>query len=1257
MLAALALRPGEVVSAAKLADALWGEQPPPSWNKVVPGCVMRLRRVLGADTIETVADGYRLVVPGDEVDTRRFERLVGRAHELLTLGEPERAGHLAGEALGLWRGSPFGDLDGWDAGQIEAARLEELRLDTEELRLDAALRAGRFRDVLGEAQARVAEAPLRERRWAILATAQYQAGRQGEALRTLHRARTVLATELGVDPGPELVALEQAVLRQDPSLVARDASPEPTTTCPYPGLVSYDVGDADTFFGRDAEIIECLRRLATVGVLAVVGPSGSGKSSLVRAGVAAALARDGRKVVVVTPGAHPMDALSAVGDPRPAQVLVVDQCEQAVSLCTDTGERSRFFAALAELALRTPVVVAMRADRLSDAATQPGFARLVERGLHLLGPMAEPELRAAIEGPARQAGLLLEAGLVDLLVLEVEGEPGALPLLSHALRQTWERREDRVLTVDGYQASGGIRGAISHTAEEVYQRVPADRRAELRDLMLRLVGSSIDGEPVSTPVPRRSLATGLDHDDLVDLLVDARLVTSDDGVIELSHEALARAWPRLHGWLDDDADGQRIFRHLSGAADAWDSMGRPDTELYRGVRLRTTLEWQERTQPTLTATERDFLDDARRHTDAEARREGRTRRRRRGLVAAVALLVVGAALAGLLAFRQAERAEVAGVTADARRAAALAGDADAVDQALLLALEAVDLQDSGETRAGLLTALLRSPALIDSYYYDTGTPRDRQNPVVAASPDGETLIAGDGAVVAAHEADTLDVVYTFDAPMSQAVYRPDGDQLAVSTHTFGSDARGDVVFDTIPVRLLNAATLEPEPAQLGGWPPGAVEARDLDYSADGRRLAANLCVQHDWSIWDFTCTATVWDLSAPEHPIQSIPIRRAWDVALSPDRGLLYVGSYAPALEVYDVATGALLRSIALTPDLAAGNTAALFAPLEISPDGTTIAVRDRNDVVLLDADTLTERARMTGHRAMVGVMQFSYDGTRLASGSDDGAIVVWDIATGSEVEQLLGHTESVRALAFGRHDDTLYSAATDQRLLAWDLRGDRRFIPRLATFPDPDGPASDVLAVPAPDGETVAHFQTRSHFRDTLRFLDLADGQLGEAIVRGANEAWAWRPPGFEELATADDGGFVLVWNWRRGTVRQRQVASAGVPSISYTPDGSEIVGLDGAASIYRVDADTLEPIGEPIPLEPDTAEAGDEPPVHPDTDSLTISPDGRTAFAALTAGTSAWVDLAEGRILHQDDLGLEPARTALSPDGRRLAVAANTG
>ncbi len=183
-------------------------------------------------------------------------------------------------------------------------------MEAEEAGLDASLRAGRHRDVLGEAQVLVAASPLREDRWALLALAEYRSGRQGDALRTLHRARTVLAGELGVDPGPDLVALEHAILRQDPSLAPATEPAAPSESCPYLGLVPYDVGDADAFFGRDADVAACLDRLATTNVVVVVGPSGSGKSSLVRAGIAVALQRDGRSVTIVTPGARPTHALT-----------------------------------------------------------------------------------------------------------------------------------------------------------------------------------------------------------------------------------------------------------------------------------------------------------------------------------------------------------------------------------------------------------------------------------------------------------------------------------------------------------------------------------------------------------------------------------------------------------------------------------------------------------------------------------------------------------------------------------------------------------------------------------------------------------------------------------------------------------------------------------------------------------------------------------------------------------------------------------
>jgi DNA-binding SARP family transcriptional activator/energy-coupling factor transporter ATP-binding protein EcfA2 len=585
VVSALAMRPGEVLSAEQLADAVWGDDPPASWHKNLQSCMVRLRKLVGPDAIETSALGYRLALDPGEVDGHEFSRLVARARELEALNEPERAAYTLQQALDLWRGRPLAELEEWSPGLVEAQRLQELHLEAEELWLDTRLRAGGHREVLAVAEAMVTSAPLRERRWALLALAQYQSGRQTEALGTLRRVRTMLVQEMGLDPAPELDLLERAILRQDPALLVEATRTHLSDACPYPGLTPYDVEDAEGFFGRDTDIAACLERLDQEGVLVVVGPSGCGKSSLVRAGVTAALRRAGARTVVINPGPHPLEALGAVAQGRPPDVLVIDQAEEVFSLCHDAAEREAFLAAVGRHAEAGRLVLAHRADRMGDISAHPVLARLAERGLYVLAAMPADDLRAAVEGPARQAGLILEPGLVDLLVREIEGESGALPLLSHALRETWQRREGRTLTVSGYRESGGIRGAVAQSAEDLYGGIDPSRRPALRDLLLRLVLPNSEGEPVRARVPRRLLVTDSVQDELIDLLVRSRLLTSDDKAVELAHEALARAWPRLRGWLDDDVEGQRILHHLSSAADAWDSLGRPTSELYRGLRL------------------------------------------------------------------------------------------------------------------------------------------------------------------------------------------------------------------------------------------------------------------------------------------------------------------------------------------------------------------------------------------------------------------------------------------------------------------------------------------------------------------------------------------------------------------------------------------------------------------------------------------------------------------------------------------------
>ncbi len=1040
VLAALSVRPGEVLSADQLADALWGEAPPPSGPKVVQGCVMRLRKALGAHAVETTAQGYRLAVPPDDVDARRFERLVGRARELLTLGEPERASYVVGEALSLWRGQPLVEVDGWDAGHVEAVRLEQLRLDAEELKLDAALRAGHFRDVLGEARSRVAQSPLRERRWALLAIAQYQAGRQAEALGTLHQVRGVLARELGLDPGPDLVALEQAILRQDPSLVAEVALPDPAGSCPYFGLVPYDVEDDEVFFGRDSDMAACRQRLDSAGVLVVVGPSGCGKSSLVRAGLAAVLRREGRRVVVITPGAHPMDALTALSESGPPPVLVVGQCEGAVSLCEDDTERARFFQALAEYAERGALAVSLRADRLGEVSAHPEFARLVERGLYLLGAMGEDDLRAAIEGPAHQAGILVEPGLVELLIRDVEGEPGALPLLSHALRETWQRREGRTLTVEGYRRTGKIRGAVAQSAEELYDRVAPDQRPLLRNLLLRLVMPTTDGDPVRSRVPRSLVAADKPHEHLVELLVGARLVTSDDGVVELAHEALARAWPRLRGWLAEDSEGQRMLRHLSVAAEAWDGLGRPDSELYRGVRLAQALDWRDRARPDLTGTEQAFLDrsgaqvdaellEAQRRADREAAARRRTRRFAAGLMAALVLTMIATGLAigyQRSAATRAAQAEASRELAEANRLAALSTSVGSLDLSLLLAAEAAQIASTPETQDGLLTALVehRRAQRVVSF---GGQPH-----AMTLGDDGRLLFVNLGQKVVAwrvgSDAAPREVTDSYFFPSSidaaptrdlVAILGEEEDGQEVALHTEDGERR----------LLLDADTIG------GGW------ALEVAFTADGSGLLLLVANQ---------TPAGAWEGSVREVELTSGSVRTTHRGVLRSSGPEVFVDANFAADGSAVAVWSAEPNGAAVRVDLADGSRTRLR--VDPRPADSRQFVPLPTGAAQLWADGAVTRYDRRGRPVQVldaqgpvtSILTPPDGATWAATTGADGAVLLWDVdeATGlwSRRESLAGHDGAVTGAELAPDGRTILTASTDHTVIAWDVTADAGF-------------------------------------------------------------------------------------------------------------------------------------------------------------------------------------------------------------------------
>ena len=443
----------------------------------------------------------------------------------------------------------------------------------------------------------------------------------------------------------------------------------------------------------------------------------------------ATLEADGGRVLVTTPGSRPLSSLAALPSRPPFPVLVVDQGEEAVTLCVDPAERTAYLDRLA--AYGGGVVLALRADRLGELSTHPGMARLVERGLFLLSPMGEENLRAAIEGPARQAGLRLEPGLVDLLVREVQGEPGALPMLSHVLRQTWERREGPTLTVEGYRATGGIKDAVAQSAEDLFTQFDELQQTQVRTLSAPR-GARGHGQLVRSRVPRQRLALDASHVQLIDRLAAARLVSSDEGDVQIAHEALARESPRLRGWLEDDVEGQRLLRHLTASAEGWDALDRPDSELYRGVRLAAATDWADRHRPELTGTEQAFLDASRQDAERELRSKAHSNRRLRLALGGVGALLVAALVAGAAAVGAARRSDEQAQIATSRRLSAQALTTVQPDLALLLGLEAVQLDDSLAARSTVVDVLEKTSDL-------TAIARASSFDQLDVSPDGRTV--------------------------------------------------------------------------------------------------------------------------------------------------------------------------------------------------------------------------------------------------------------------------------------------------------------------------------------------------------------------------------------------------------------------------------------------------------------------------------------------------------------------------------------
>lgn len=870
----------------------------------------------------------------------------------------------------------------------------------------------------------------------------------------------------------DLVVAANASYRPPADWTPPDDDVQVENICPYQGLAAYSSDDARFFHGRERLTAELLNAVSAQafsgGAVAVVGPSGSGKSSLLAAGLLPAIARGeldfagsaGWLRMSLTPGPDPLRSLAAalpgpetpgVGPPQ-RMVLVVDQLEELFTQCRDDRARLAFVAALEAIAdgqngAGGLVVLGVRGDFYGHCLEYPWLKSVLSQRQVIAGPMTTAELREAIEVPARLTGHALEPGLVELLLRDMGCDPadenstsyeaGSLPLLSHVLREAWRDRRGRVLTVRGYQAAGGVGHAIARTADRELAALPEPARDAVQRMLPRLVTVSGDAPDTLRRADHAEILAGLPTPAAgqyaLQALATARLVTVDAPGVTITHEALIRSWPTLRGWIDADRDWLRATQQITGDARMWDADQREPSRLYRGALLAAMTQRAaiDRRGGELPEVAQEFL-------GAAMRQQRRAARRRRVVIAALAVITVLAVVAG-------------GIAVWAR----------------------------GEALTQRDIAVARAVAAKAATFAETDPRLARQLTVAAHQMAPDDVEVSNAVLAAADIPMVADIGGRPSRP--QARFTPDGAAVVVS-HGRGFDIR-----DATTMKALSQATLASETAEES-IRMGVVS--DIDLTADGSLMA--VAGQSGLGLWRLTDLRHPEPLSLREVPglreEGKAPVTEA-AVAMSPhgdlfayDRGDRRIELLNTADPARPITVGTIARSDFLA------------ARLRFSPDGHLLAALDREagTVTLWDVrdpgkprkratlpgaygDTLTGRhpavefgphgllaysgddnsvqlwsvrdrpkrvASIRGHADLVTALAFSADGTRLASGSRDESLQVTDVSTPGKPAVLgstTGHTADITGIAFHPRRHALATVSQDTTVRLWPFDDPRR--------------------------------------------------------------------------------------------------------------------------------------------------------------------------------------------------------------------------
>jgi DNA-binding SARP family transcriptional activator/WD40 repeat protein len=1326
LLGRLLVSPGHVVQVDTLVEDVWDADPPPTARKSLQAHVVRLRTSLEPDRpkgspgtlVVRRGDGYALAVAPEDVDAEAAaaKAAVGRA--TLAEGQAARARELLREAEHLWRGEPF--VDWPDASWAQGARrsLTTLRDSVLEARLDADLALGRHREVVAELERLVDAEPLNEGWWTRLMVALYRSDRQADALATGRRARALLAEELGLDAGPGLRRVELAILDQAEELggVAHayplrpvPLSGEPGGRCPYQGLATYEASNADVFCGRGSVVRALVSRVAAAGLVVVSGASGAGKSSLARAGLLPALAQ-GRvpgserwRSVVIAPGGRPVDELgplltAAADGVRDPVVLVVDQFEELWTAGAPEGERRAFMdelLAMLDDGVAARVVVVVRGDHLGRLGEHPGMAERTSDGIVLVAPMTETELREVVEGPAAVAGLTVDPDLLDAVVRDVQNQPGALPLLSMALVGTWERRRGAVLTLAAYLETGGVTAAVARTAEAALAALDDEGRVLARRLLVRLASTGEAGAAVRRRVPVLELgfggADGPARRAVVEAFVSRRLLTIDGQHVEVTHEALLTAWPRLAGWLAEDAVSRAVRTHLAPEAREWVASGRPGDRLYRGARLDAAQEWLQGPDADPTDTERDFVEASTTLSQAELAesraqtlRERAGRRRTRRLATVLAAAMVAALGAGGFAVQRQREAVRNAVTADANRLAAASVKAPALDLSLLLAVQAYRTKATPLTEDGLLAAVVKNRQVAGIYRADDVA---RQ---LAVSPDGTTLFAHAHEQVVAWDLATRSrrPVYEYrsaeETPIDLDVADVPGQPSRPLVAVVASRGAGGRTSSTVSVLGSDGEVIWTlSETELGGWPVSA------EFTADATQLAVE--VFPDYAIDDASVQDYLIDIATrqvrPVGPSVVLPggyLIADWVPGFADGAATAITSMEVETPDGPDQRAGVLdVASQAVSWLEHADHNAigSAFVPVT----GGVVEMAQNGAMYWYPGGSARWTQQLSDHTSQVKAAATDATGTVLVTGGTDGRVVVHRRSaegTWTSSDVLTGHQGNVVALAVSADGDRAFSAGDDQTVIEWDLSDDARFGTLIPRIRDPDDAVARPLVTGTPavvdDGRVwvfpmiegvsrAGSTARRTKSRMVAGFMDTTSLEMVGFVPFDEALELSWIPPA--AAAASGDGRFVAVTaefstrildtRDRRvvATVRLDPVAGASVQGGAAVPERAAAVAWsrDGTRLFIGTGDEPLAGRDQPGALVVvDTATWRVERRILPDgiVTSLSVSPDGALLAVGYAQGQVLVVDAHTYAVVHALTASSRVSGVAFSPNGSRLAT-----